>query len=76
MNSQDKNRQLTAFESVIKNGENAQRSQLLELAMDWNCIDVAKELILESSLNNILVGRIYFSRNYLFFFSIQIIFFR
>ncbi|CAF1069123.1 unnamed protein product [Adineta steineri] len=32
----------------------SQRSQLLQLAMDWNCADVAKELILQNSLDNIL----------------------
>ncbi|CAF4194587.1 unnamed protein product, partial [Adineta steineri] len=32
----------------------SQRSQLLQLAMDWNCVDVAKELILQNSLDNIL----------------------
>jgi hypothetical protein len=26
---------------------------LLDLAMDWNCIDVAKEYVLENSLDNI-----------------------
>jgi hypothetical protein len=38
--------------------QNAQRSQLLELAMDWDCVDVAKELILQNSLDNILVRTI------------------
>ena len=40
---------------ITKKDQNAQRSQLLTLAMDWNCIGVAKELILENSLDNILV---------------------
>ncbi|CAF1116563.1 unnamed protein product, partial [Adineta steineri] len=39
---------------VNRRDQNAQRSQLLQLAMDWNCIDVAKELILQNSLDNIL----------------------
>jgi len=30
-------------------------SPLLELAMDWNCIDVAKEFVLQNSLENIPV---------------------
>ncbi|CAF3967063.1 unnamed protein product, partial [Adineta steineri] len=39
---------------VNRRDQNAQRSQLLKLAMDWDCIDVAKELILQNSLDNIL----------------------
>ncbi len=42
-------------QDIIKKDQNAQRSQLLTLAMDWNCIGVAKELILENSRDNILV---------------------
>jgi len=38
--------------------QNAQRSQLLTLAMNWDCVDVAKELILQNSLDNILVRTI------------------
>ncbi|CAF3378524.1 unnamed protein product, partial [Rotaria sp. Silwood2] len=53
-NSQDKKRQSSARQNVNKKDQNAQRSQLLLLAMDWNCIDVAKELILQNSLDNIL----------------------
>ena len=34
---------------------NAHRTQLLQLAMDWNCIDLTKELILKNSLDNTLV---------------------
>ena len=44
-----------ALQDVKKKGQNAHRTQLLELAMDWNCIAVAKELILKNSLENILV---------------------
>ena len=44
-----------ALQDVKKKGQNAHRTQLLELAMDWNCIAVAKELILKNSLGNILV---------------------
>ncbi|CAF4051819.1 unnamed protein product, partial [Rotaria sordida] len=54
LNSQDKKRQANARQNVHKKDRNAQRSQLLLLAMDWNCIDVAKELILQNSLDNIL----------------------
>ncbi|CAF3691904.1 unnamed protein product, partial [Adineta steineri] len=39
---------------VNRRDQNAQRSQLLQLAMGWDCIDVAKELILQNSLDNIL----------------------
>ncbi|CAF1276333.1 unnamed protein product [Rotaria magnacalcarata] len=53
-NSQDKKRQSNARRNVNRKDQNAQRTQLLQLAMDWNCIDVAKELILENSLDNIL----------------------
>lgn len=45
-------------EDVKKKDRNAQSTKLLELAMDWNCIDVAKELILKNSLDNILASRI------------------
>ncbi|CAF0878333.1 unnamed protein product [Adineta steineri] len=41
-------------QNVNRRDQNAQRSQLLQLAMDWDCIDVAKELILQNSLDNIL----------------------
>lgn len=41
---------------VNKKDQNAQRSQLLQLAMDWDCIDVAKAFILQNSLDNILVS--------------------
>ncbi|CAF3973574.1 unnamed protein product, partial [Rotaria sordida] len=54
LNLQDKKRQANARQNVHKKDRNAQRSQLLLLAMDWNCIDVAKELILQNSLDNIL----------------------
>jgi hypothetical protein len=50
-----KDRRTTSHQDVTKKDQNAQRSQLLTLAMDWDCIDVAKELILENSLDNILV---------------------
>ncbi len=53
--SHGKERQTSSRHNVNKKDQNAQRSQLLQLAMDWNCIDVAKELILQNSLDNILV---------------------
>lgn len=33
----------------------AERSDLLNLAMDWNSVEIAKELLLKDSLDNILV---------------------
>ena len=56
--SQVKLRQTNARQNVNKKDQNAQRSQLLQLAMDWDCIDVAKELILQNSLDNILVRKL------------------
>ncbi|CAF1087204.1 unnamed protein product [Adineta ricciae] len=34
--------------------QNDGKSKLLQLAMDWNCIDVAKEFVLQNCLDNIL----------------------
>jgi hypothetical protein len=56
--SQAKQRQTNSRQNVTKKDQNAQRSQLLQLAMDWDCIDVAKELILQNSLDNILVRKL------------------
>ncbi len=53
-----KKRQSESRRGVNMKDQNAQRSQLLELAMDWDCIDVAKELILQNSLDKILVRTI------------------
>ena len=53
-----KEHQTYSRQHIAKKDENAQRSQLLTLAMDWNCIGVAKELIIENSLDNILVRNI------------------
>jgi hypothetical protein len=53
---------------ISQKGQNAERSTLLDLAMDWKCIDVAKEFIFQSSLDNILV-RIFFSFSSLSYFS-------
>lgn len=49
-------RHKSSREVVNKKDQNAQRSQLLQLAMDWDCIDVAKAFILQNSLDNILVS--------------------
>jgi len=40
---------------ISRKEEKSQRSRLLDLAMNWNCIDVAKEFIFKNSLDNILV---------------------
>jgi nitrate/TMAO reductase-like tetraheme cytochrome c subunit len=53
--------QSTSRQDVTNKDQRAQRSHLLELAMNWDCIDVAKELILENSLHNILVISCFFS---------------
>ncbi len=53
--SHTKEHETNSRQHITKKDQNAQRSQLLTLAMDWNCIGVAKELILENSLDNILV---------------------
>ena len=42
--------------------DQAERTRLLQLAMDWDCIDIAKEFIFQSSLDNILVGYIFLSK--------------
>ncbi|CAF0834212.1 unnamed protein product [Adineta ricciae] len=47
-------RHTTATNHVHRRDQSAQRSDLLLLAMDWDCIDVAKELILQNSIDNIL----------------------
>ncbi len=53
-----KQRQSKSRRNVSMKDQNVQRSQLLELAMAWDCVDVAKELILQNSLDNILVRTI------------------
>lgn len=45
--------------------ENTLRTQLLHLTMDWNYIDVAKELIFQNSLKNVKVGM---NRYYIHYF--------
>ena len=55
---QDSKLRTSDFQSINKKDQSSQRSQLLVLAMDWNCIDGAKELILQNSLDNILVRMI------------------
>jgi hypothetical protein len=39
-----------------KKNQKAVSTSLLDLAMDWNCIDVAKEYVLKNSLDNIGVS--------------------
>jgi hypothetical protein len=41
--------------SIRQKEQNSERSRLLDLAMDWKCIDAAKEFIFKNSLDNILV---------------------
>jgi hypothetical protein len=53
--SHTKEHETNSRQHITKKDQNAQRSQLLQLAMDWDCIDVAKEFILQNSLDNILV---------------------
>ena len=43
--------QLHSEIDIHRHDENAQRSRLLNLAMDWDCIDVANELILKNSID-------------------------
>jgi hypothetical protein len=47
-------------------GETVERTPLLELAMDWDCIDVAKEFVFQNSLENISVG-IFNSFSYVYY---------
>ena len=44
-----------ARDELQKSDRNVERTQLLSLALDWDCIDVARELILKNSLDNIIV---------------------
>jgi hypothetical protein len=64
-----KERQTSSRKNVNKKDQNAQRSQLLQLAMDWDCIGVAKELILQNSLDNILVRNSSIKKNLHLIFS-------
>jgi hypothetical protein len=66
--SHARQRQTSSLQNVNKKDRNAQRSQLLQLAMDWDCVDVAKELILQNSLDNILVRAPYEDDSRLFLF--------
>lgn len=50
--------QLNSELNIHRHDENAQRSRLLNLAMDWDCIDVANELILKNSIDFISVIRL------------------
>jgi hypothetical protein len=40
---------------ISQKDQKAERFRLLKLAMDWDCIDVAKEFIFKNSLNHIMV---------------------
>ena len=40
---------------ILQKDQKAERTRLLDLAMDWDCIDVAKEYLFQNSLDNILV---------------------
>jgi hypothetical protein len=40
---------------ISQKDQKATRSRLLKLAIDWDCIDVAKEFIFKNSLNHIMV---------------------
>ena len=40
---------------VSEKTEKAERFRLLKLAIDWDCIDIAKELLFKNSLDNIMV---------------------
>lgn len=51
-----KKKQAVSQAQVNRKTRISQRTELLELAMNWNCIDVAKELILKNSLENIIVS--------------------
>ena len=69
----DRKRIAASQRQINKQRQRAERVKLLELAMNWNCIDVARELILKNSLDNILVRRLYFDCQFhrLFFFRIK-----
>lgn len=47
-----------ACKEIYKHDENATRAQLLKIAMDWNSIDVAKELVFKNSLDFIVVKQV------------------
>ena len=46
---------LSSVSRINQNNLKAEQTALLYLAMDWNCIDVAREFIFQNSLANILV---------------------
>lgn len=49
------NRKLKAHSRISENDRKAERSRLLDLAMDWNCVNIAKEFVFKNSLTNIMV---------------------
>ena len=40
---------------IVQKDQKAERLGLLKLAIDWNCIDIAKEFIFRNSANSIMV---------------------
>lgn len=61
---------VSSLSDVSKKEKNAERTRLLDLAMDWNCINTARELIFQNSLDNILVFNMFIS----FLFEIHVIY--
>ncbi|CAF1211902.1 unnamed protein product [Didymodactylos carnosus] len=53
LNESERNRDLSKTKAKNKSEQDVQKQQLLALALDWNCIEVAKELIIQQSLSNI-----------------------
>lgn len=49
-----------SYNEIHTQDESSVTLQLLELAMDWNSIDIAKELVLKNSLEFILVNSLQF----------------
>jgi hypothetical protein len=54
--SDEQNKRKKARQEKFEKERTARATQLLELAMDWDRIHVAKELIIKNTLTNILVG--------------------
>jgi hypothetical protein len=53
--NEQKRQKLKSRFRIGQKDQKATRSRLLKLAIDWNCIDVAKEFIFKNSLNHIMV---------------------
>jgi hypothetical protein len=58
---------LSSLSRINQKDLKAEQTVLLDLAMDWNCIDVAREFIFQNSLANILVLDILFYFYYILF---------